>query len=645
MLAALALPAAADTSHSAMIVFDGSGSMWGKLGGSGPVKFHAARDAVRVSLGKLAPETRVGLASFGHRRQGDCGDVEVILPLDRLSVDRIGGPLERLNPKGRGPLVLALREAVKAIGGAQGAQSLVLIHDDPDNCQQDACAAAEEIHAAHPKLAIHVVSLGMRKEDVPRMSCVAKATGGRFFDVHDAAQLTAAVDDALRHANAAPRATTPVARPAAPKPATGPTAAIAGPPDDAPPGLYPVVLLSAGGAAPTTKTHWRVYRGATASGAVVAEANGINPHIVVPPGSYTVEARSGLVTARAAAEVAAKGPTRLPIALNAAEVRLAAPLQRSGATLPETVFSVAEPGANGKTLWVATGASTSLVMPAGAYVVSAEADLARQHREVTLAPGAQLDADLTLAAGRLKLRTLDRETSTPLDPVTIVVSEDALDQQQGRREVTRSTRAELDLVLPAGTYYINARHGTAEVRDIVAIAPGEEVTRSILIPIARMSLTTRLQTGAAVLADQVFHRLLLLEPRPREIARASGLEAEFQLTAGRYRIETQLGGQNALAVREVDVRPGARERITIEHPAGSVRLKLVDASGKLPLGDLHWDIRDTQDKPVWRTVQQEPRAILAAGRYKVRIESRDRRFESAFEVRTGESRVIEIAVD
>src|SRR5436853_5232996 len=66
---------------SMVIVLDGSGSMWGTLEGVRVSKFAMARDAIRRGLAAVSPQTRVGLASFGHRR-GDCGDVEVIRPAE-----------------------------------------------------------------------------------------------------------------------------------------------------------------------------------------------------------------------------------------------------------------------------------------------------------------------------------------------------------------------------------------------------------------------------------------------------------------------------------------------------------------------------------------------------------------------------------
>src|ERR1700752_2261625 len=83
-----------------VVIVDGSGSMWGPMEGARQTKLVLAREALRRGLGKLAPEARVGLAMFGHRR-GDCSDVEVVRPPEPLDVGQVMGPLEQLNPRGR----------------------------------------------------------------------------------------------------------------------------------------------------------------------------------------------------------------------------------------------------------------------------------------------------------------------------------------------------------------------------------------------------------------------------------------------------------------------------------------------------------------------------------------------------------------
>ena len=144
LLVTLAAPAAlrAQEPPSVVIIFDGSGSMAGNIEGVRGSKVVLAREAVRQALTKVGSQTRVGLVSFGHRR-GDCGDVELLRPLEPLDVQRIGDSLEKMNPRGRGPLTTALLEAAKPLASVSGRRSVVLIHDDADNCQQNVCAAAE----------------------------------------------------------------------------------------------------------------------------------------------------------------------------------------------------------------------------------------------------------------------------------------------------------------------------------------------------------------------------------------------------------------------------------------------------------------------------------------------------------------------
>lgn len=116
-----------------LIIFDGSGSMWGGLEAERTIKLAAAREALQALLPRIAPGTRVGLASFGHRRKGDCSDAEVIVRPDVNTLEQIRAALTQLNPKGKGPLTLALKEAANAIGAESGG-TIILIHDGPDNC-------------------------------------------------------------------------------------------------------------------------------------------------------------------------------------------------------------------------------------------------------------------------------------------------------------------------------------------------------------------------------------------------------------------------------------------------------------------------------------------------------------------------------
>ena len=111
-----ALEARAQEPVSSIIVFDGSGSMWARLEGEKAAKFVTVRDGLKASLAKLKPETRIGLAAFGHRRQSDCTDVQVAVAPEPLSTgtEKLNGVLDKFYPKGKGPLTAALKDAAKA---------------------------------------------------------------------------------------------------------------------------------------------------------------------------------------------------------------------------------------------------------------------------------------------------------------------------------------------------------------------------------------------------------------------------------------------------------------------------------------------------------------------------------------------------
>src|SRR5512139_3006940 len=81
-VAVTAQPAVAEPAQPVLIIVDGSGSMWGKMEGDATAKLYGVRDLLRERLLVAPAQSRIGLGSFGHRRKGDCGDVELIAPIE-----------------------------------------------------------------------------------------------------------------------------------------------------------------------------------------------------------------------------------------------------------------------------------------------------------------------------------------------------------------------------------------------------------------------------------------------------------------------------------------------------------------------------------------------------------------------------------
>lgn len=631
---------------SVMIIFDGSGSMWGRLDGDKKLpKLDLAREALRTAMAKAPATARYGLMSFGHRRAADCSDIELISPIATGDLGRIMAPLEKLNPRGKGPIAGALKEAAKAIG-TNPQSSILLIHDNADNCRQDPCETVTEIAAANPKLKIHLVSLGIEKEELARIVCVPKATGGQLFDVKDASGITAAFADAVALAFLDPANPQGViAAPAAAQKPSAPSAAPAGPP-----GLRLIARLGAKSGPLAYPVRWRVFKSETEP--PVFEGQGSDVVAPLDAGPYIVEASAGFATARKAATAAEKGPTTADVVLEAAALRVLAKDQKDGPVSSSALVTLRQSaetsGAVARPLWIGRAKDAGFVLPAGAYRLKVTDSLIEREDTVTLAAGDMTSRDIVLGAGRLELTATAKPDGEPLDGVTFLIAKDDPDAPEGRREIARSAAIRPFFVLPAGTYYVTARTGAAEVRQRVGIGTGDTVKRAVSLGLARLTVTAGVPAGKNAPQIQIAPaklpiatRILSLDGEPREVARATAVAPEFTLAAGRYRIEAAVGSFNVKAVQDVDIEAGSTKRAALKLDANTVTLKLAQATP----ANVTWEVRDAQGALVVRTQQSAPQLILAPGKYTARCEAGDKRLEKPVDVAAdGQPRIVEFAL-
>jgi Ca-activated chloride channel family protein len=483
-----AASAEAADAGSMMIVVDGSGSMAGLLEPKGrQPKIALVRESLRAALSSTDSQTRIGLVAFGHRH-GGCNDVEVVRTPQAAHVDRVLAPLAQIRPRGKGPLTLAVREAARQLPGDAAPRSLLLIHDGPDNCQQDVCAAAAELVAAG--VVAHVVSLGIPAEELGKIACLPHTTGGRHFKVDSAEQAVAAITEAVRAAGgelsllAGLRPAVPAPPgavvPPAPVPATGRSA------------LHLRALATAGTEALSLPLNWIVSR-AGEPGLPLFDAWAANPVVPVEPGSYLVAVRSELVSASRPVTVQEGRPIVVPIALGAGMVRVRVAAQKTNAPISDAIITVGS--ADGAPLSVSKGGEAAVLLPPGRYRVGAELGLVRAERTVNVEEGRATPVDVALSVGRLQLTAEAREGPTAPEPALFIIMED--DPPRGRREVARSAAGQAEFALPPGTYYVIARQGSVEARERLEIGSGDLVRRTLSAATGRLGLLTH---GAGRLA-------------------------------------------------------------------------------------------------------------------------------------------------
>ena len=187
VLAALTGSAMAQDEEGTIIVLDGSGSMWGQIDGT--PKIEIARDAIGHMLADWPTGRQLGLMAYGHRREGDCDDIETLMPLGPLDSDVVEAALNDITPRGKTPIGASVRAAAETVGQTG---SVVVVTDGLENCGADLCALGEELAASKSGFTAHLI--GFDVEDAEgQLACLADATGGRYIPASGAASLTGAL--------------------------------------------------------------------------------------------------------------------------------------------------------------------------------------------------------------------------------------------------------------------------------------------------------------------------------------------------------------------------------------------------------------------------------------------------------------------
>ncbi len=601
---------------TAQVVFvvDGSGSMWGGLGGDGVAKIAGVRRVLEANLPQLASNP-VGLVTFGP----GCRSSELAAPPATGTAETVLTALARFNPRGKGPVVAGLEAAAQTFAAGTGGH-IVLFHDGVDNCGQNACAAADALRKSHPGVAVHTVSLALEKAELQGMSCVAKSTGGRSFAIADQAALDMAMASLANLV--APMGAGPMAAPASPP--QSPAAAPAAP--KGPPRLVATATLAAGKPPVSSPLVWRVLD--PANGSVLAEA--VAPSLAAPlrPGKARIEVLAGKHGVTREVDVAETGDTLAEITLDAGLVRIEtgarklaneaeeplirldrlADIAAAGAAEASSPTSAggAVPAPRGKVstpLWIARGTAAEAILPPGSYRAVAEFGLAQARANIDVTAGSEASVQLALEAGRLELTTTGKAAGAA--SYTITVDDPSL--PGGQRVIARSAHPAASFILSTGSYAVTATIDRSETRRVVAVRQGEVTREAFGDDVGQLTLAAT-QNGKPT--DRLSIVVTpLATPGDAGIAAISG--RPLALPAGRHRVTLRQHAGGPSLSREVVITTGQEQRLALD-------LASAELSVNARAGNGHGGacaLRSDDGTTVWRSVELDGRALLSPGRY------------------------------
>lgn len=213
VLAGLATPLAAQELSRSTLVLDASGSMWGQI--DGVAKITIAQTVMQNLLETLPAYQEIGLLAYGHRRKGDCGDIEQLIAPAPDTRDAIADAVAKISPKGKTPLSAAVIQAAEALRHSEEKATVILISDGEETCGLDPCAVGADLEASGVDFTLHAIGFGIASDTTrAQLQCLAENTGGVYRDAADAVSLSAALTQVATSNEERPPARATVSGPA-----------------------------------------------------------------------------------------------------------------------------------------------------------------------------------------------------------------------------------------------------------------------------------------------------------------------------------------------------------------------------------------------------------------------------------------------
>lgn len=188
----IACATSAIAADDVVIVYDASGSMWGQIDGTS--KIEIARDVMADLVDDWDSGTNLGLVAYGHRRQGDCTDIETLIAPGTLDKASFIDTVNAIRPVGKTPISASVQHTADLLSYRDNKATVVLISDGVETCNADPCALSAQLAKQGVKFTAHVVGFDLKDEAHASLSCIAENTGGVFVPASNADELHAALD-------------------------------------------------------------------------------------------------------------------------------------------------------------------------------------------------------------------------------------------------------------------------------------------------------------------------------------------------------------------------------------------------------------------------------------------------------------------
>jgi hypothetical protein len=195
----LLFPTGTLAGDSAIVIFDGSGSMRKKV--DGKPKFEIAQEVMGNLVKDWNEDIKLGLMVYGHRSKS-CDDIEMMIPVGNADPKQFIDAIKKINPKGETPIAESLKQAAEKLNYIESPTTIILISDGEESCHANPCAMAKELEKKGINFTAHVIGFDVSGKKQARaqeqLKCIAKETGGKFFEAKDSEDLKTALAETAK---------------------------------------------------------------------------------------------------------------------------------------------------------------------------------------------------------------------------------------------------------------------------------------------------------------------------------------------------------------------------------------------------------------------------------------------------------------
>lgn len=534
-----ALPAVA--AERAIIVLDGSGSMWAQI--EGKARITIARETLHEVLATLPDDLELGFMTYGHREKGNCDDIEMLVPPAVGTGAAIAAAADAINPKGMTPISDAVRLAAEDLQFTEQKATVILITDGLETCEVDPCALASDLESRGIDFTTHVLGFGLSDEEGQQVACLAENTGGQYLSAQDGDALVTALTTTVAQVTQA------MPEPA-PEPEPEPVLEY---------NLKPTASLSEGGpdiddgGSDNLVWEWFTVNGDGSAGERVDTDYYARFQGSLEPGDYILRASFGYASSEQPLSIV-EGELATPhFVLNAGIVKLH-PLPSEGADVDGDAST--ELRHEGEYVTTNYG-DVEMIVPAGNIEVDVTIGKGMVTRSYVLKAGETIDEDVIVGVGIVAFSAEYAPGSKVEDDIFMEVFDAKVALDGTRTSVAYGYGGEQDFELPPGDYVMAYKLDGASGEVPFTVAVAERTDAPVILDAGVLQVTTPSDDYV-----EIFSSAKDIAGNRKSFDYGYGPEVQTTLKAGDYVVYSKK--DDVESETPVTIKAGERFELTIE---------------------------------------------------------------------------------